>query len=65
MLLLPRYYLGNDYFLTVLEGKLTAIDRRGFEVLEEDGWRKHEYAGETLADFGISYALLPTSSGTA
>ena len=52
-------------FLTVLEGKLTAIDRRGFEVLEEDGWREHEYAGEKLADFGISYALLPTSSGTA
>ena len=59
---MPRDY---DCFLTVLEGKLTAIDRRGFEVLEEDGWRKHEYAGEKRADYGISYALLPTSSGTA
>ena len=55
-------------FLTVLEGKLTAIDCSDYEVLGEDSiWRRHEYDGEKQADadFGISYALLPTSSGTA
>ena len=61
VLLLPR----DDCFLTVVDGKLTAMDHRGFEVLEEDGWRQHKYAGETQADYDISYALLPTSSGTA
>ena len=47
----------NENFLTVLEGKLTAIDCSDYEVLGEDSiWRKHEYAGEKQADYGISYA---------
>ena len=64
VLLLPR----DDCFLTVVDGKLTAIHCTDYEVLGEDSiWSRHEYDGEKLADadFGISYALLPTSSGTA
>ena len=58
----------DDCFLTVVDGKLTAMDHSDYEVLGEDSiWRRHEYDDEKLADadFGISYALLPTSSGTA
>ena len=60
---LPR----DEYFLTVLDGKLTAMDLNDFEVLGEDNiWRKYEYDGERRGEvWGISYALLPTSSGTA
>ena len=51
---LPR----DEYFLTVLDGKLTAMDLNDFEVLGEDNiWRKHEYDGEKRGDFRfISYA---------
>ena len=64
MLLLPR----DDCFLTVVDGKLTAMDHSDYEVLGEDSiWRRHEFDGEKRAhaDNSISYALLPTSSGTA
>ena len=64
VLLLPR----DDCFLTVVDGKLTAMDDSDYEVLGEDSiWRRHEFDGEKRAhaDNSISYALLPTSSGTA
>ena len=56
---LPR----DQCFLTVLDGKLTAMDLNDFEVLGEDNiWRKYEYDGERRGEvWGISYALLPTS----
>ena len=52
-----------DYFLTVLEGKLTAVDIYSFEVLEgDDIWTKHKYSGAKRPYFNfVSYALLPTS----
>ena len=60
---LPR----KQCFLTVVDGKLTAMNLNYFEVLGEDNiWRKHKYDGEKRSEvWGISYALVPTSSGTA
>ena len=52
----------------MVDGKLTVMDHSDYEVLGEDSiWRRHKFDDEKRADadFGISYALLPTSSGTA
>ena len=52
-----------DFFLTVMEEKLTAVGINSFEVLQGDGaWKNHEYSGAKRPYFAfISYALHPST----